>query len=220
MGLQNQSATPGRTNILGAVNTLLMNVGEMPVDSLSNVQVQDARIAEATILELHKEGQTKGWSWNTEHDYPFQKDTATTEIVVPANVMRWVPNPYNYARRFELRGQKVYDRDTRSTKFDDTITEIRADVVWLLDWDSCPEPYNRYATMRAARVFSARTLGNDSLVRFSAADEQAALTELQRMELENNEYNLLTGGRGLSPFPTYQPGFGLLRNLQGGRVIG
>ena len=54
MGLQNQSATPGRTNILGAVNTLLMNVGEMPVDSLSNVQEQDARIAEATILELHK----------------------------------------------------------------------------------------------------------------------------------------------------------------------
>jgi hypothetical protein len=220
MGLENQSVTPGRTTLLGAVNTLLMNVGEMPVDSLSNVQVQDARIAEATILELHKEGQTKGWSWNTEYDYPFQKDVATTEIVVPANVMRWVPNPYEYARRFELRGQKVYDKETRSTKFDDTITEIRADVVWLLPFDSCPEPYNRFATMRAARVFSARTLGNDSLVRFSAADEQAALTELQRMELENNEYNLLTGGRGLNPFPTYQPGFGLLRGMQGGRVIG
>ena len=93
-------------------------------------------------------------------------------------------------------------------------------MVWVLEWDSCPEAFNRYTTMRAARVFSARTLGNDSLVRFSAADEQAALTELQRMELENNEYNLLTGGRGLNPFPTYQPGWGLMRGMQGGRVIG
>jgi hypothetical protein len=220
MGLQNQSRTPGRTTLLEAVNTCLQSIGEMPVDSLNNQQLQDARIAESTILELHREGQLRGWSWNTEYDYPFQRDSASKEIVVPANVVRWVPNPYLYSRRFQLRGQKVYDRDTRTTKFDDTITEIRADVVWVLSFDESPEAFNRYTTMRAARVFSARTLGNDSLVRFSAADEQAALTELQRMELENNEYNLLTGGRGLDPFPTYQPGFGLMRGMQGGRVIG
>ena len=220
MGLQNQSITPGRTTLLEAVNTCLQSIGEMPVDQLNNQQIQDARIAEQVVLELHREGQLRGWSWNTEYDYPFEKDTASKEIVVPANVVRWVPNPYEWARRFQLRGQKVYDRETRTTKFDDTITEVRADVVWVLEWDSCPEAFNRYTTMRAARVFSARTLGNDSMVRFSAADEQAALTELQRMELENNEYNLLTGGRGLAPFPTYQPGWGLMRGMQGGRVIG
>jgi hypothetical protein len=192
----------------------------MPVDNLDGHQLQDARIAESTILELHREGQVKGWSWNTEYDYPFEVDKTTHEIVVPANVVRWIPNPYQWGRRFELRGQKVYDRELRTYKFDPTTTELPADVVWLLSFDECPEPYNRYTVMRAARVFCARTLGNDSLVKYSAADEQAALTQLERMELENNEYNLLTGGRGLAPFPTYQPGFGLLRNMQGGRVIG
>jgi hypothetical protein len=192
----------------------------MPVDSLANQQAQDARIAESTILELHREGQLRGWSWNTEYEYPFSVDKTTREIVVPANVVRWVPNPYEYARRFQLRGQRVYDRELRTYQFPLPTTELAADVVWLLSFDEAPEPFNRFTTMRAARVFSARTLGNDSLVRFSAADEQAALTELQRMELENNEYNLLTGGRGLNPFPTYQPGFGLLRGMQGGQVIG
>jgi len=220
MGLSNQGKTPGRTTLLEAVNVCLQSIGEQPVDSLDNHQLQDARIAESTILELHREGQLRGWSWNTEYDYPFERDAVTKEIVVPANVVRWAPNPYEYARRFQLRGQRVYDRELRTYKFDDFTTEIRADVVWVLSFDECPEPFNRYTTMRAARVFSARTLGNDSMVRFSAADEQAALTELQRMELENNEYNMLTGGRGLNPFPTYQPGFGLLRGARGGRVIG
>ena len=64
MGLANQGVTPGRTKLLEAVNTLLENIGEMPVDTLDNQQVQDARVAERTILEFHREGQLRGWSWN------------------------------------------------------------------------------------------------------------------------------------------------------------
>ena len=59
-----QSATPGRTTLLEAVNTLLMNIGEMPVSSLEDQQIQDARMAQLTLLEFHKEAQTRGWSWN------------------------------------------------------------------------------------------------------------------------------------------------------------
>ena len=65
MGLQNQSITPGRTTLLEAVNTCLQSIGEMPVDQLNHQQIQDARIAEQVVLELHREGQLRGWSWNT-----------------------------------------------------------------------------------------------------------------------------------------------------------
>ena len=54
----NQAKTPGRTTLLDAVNICLENIGEMPVDSLSNQQVQDARVAERTLLEFHKERET------------------------------------------------------------------------------------------------------------------------------------------------------------------
>ena len=61
MGLQNQSAVPGRSTLLDAVNILLENIGEQPINTLEGEQITDARIAERTLLEMHKEGQIKGW---------------------------------------------------------------------------------------------------------------------------------------------------------------
>jgi hypothetical protein len=220
MGLSNQDKTPGRTTLLQAVNVLLENVGEMPVDTLDREQVGDARVAEHTILELHREGQLRAWSWNTEEDYPFEKDVASKEIVVPTNVVRFTVNPYQWDGRFILRGQRVYDRVLRSYKMADDLTEVRAEVVWLLSWDECPEAFNRWVTMRAARVFAARVLGSDSAVKLTAYDEQAAMTELMRMEIDQQRPNSLTGGPGLRPFPTYVAGYGLLRGPAGGHLIG
>ena len=219
MGLANQAVTPGRTTLLDAVNVLLGNIGEAPVDTLENEQVAEARMAERTILEFHKEGQTQGWSWNTEYDYPFQKDLVTQKILVPANVARWVPDPYEYAGRYQLRGQTVYDRENRTSILESSVTEVKAFVVFVLPWDECPEPFNRWTTIRAARVFSDRVLSSDSIFKYTALDEQAALNELRRMESETANHNILTGG--YSPFPTYLPGDGLLgRQFGGGHLIG
>ena len=220
MGLTNQGVTPGRTTLLQAVNAMLTTIGEMPLDSLEREQVGDARIAESTLLELHREGQLRAWCWNTEYDYPFEVDKGTREIVLPANVVRFTVNPYQWDGRFILRGQRVYDRVLRSYKMADDLTEIRAEVVWQLAWDECPEAFNRWVTMRAARVFAARALGSDATVKLAAYDEQAAMTELMRMEIDQQRPNSLTDGPGLRPFPTYVAGYGLLRGTTGGHFIG
>jgi hypothetical protein len=196
------------------VNVCLTNIGEQPVSSLDNEQVQDARIAEATLLEVHKEGQTRGWTWNTEEGFPFEKDKTTHEIVLPANVVNWAPNEYEWAGRLTLRGQRVYDRQARSYQFDETITEVRADVVWLLPWDETPEAYNRWATVRGARIFSDRTLASDSIFKYTMKDEQDALAELLAVENDEAKPNILTGG--FHPFHTYRPGMGLIRRQFGG----
>ena len=216
MGLSNQGRTPGRTTLLEAVCVLLENIGEQPVSTLDNEQIGDARTAERTLLEVHKEGQTEGWSWNSEKQYPFEKDIASSEIVVPANVVSFFPDPYATARRFVLRGQKVYDTWERTTKYDDTITEVYADVVWLLPWHEVPEIFNRWVTIKAARVFSDRVLTNDSLFKYTATDERSARAALESMEHNTNGYNLLTDGYGLSPFPTYTPAMGLVTRRLGG----
>ena len=54
MGLANQSATPGRTTLLEAVNVLLENIGEAPVETLENEQIAEARVAERTLLVAEK----------------------------------------------------------------------------------------------------------------------------------------------------------------------
>lgn len=207
MSLVAQATAQGRTTLLDAVNICLENVGEQPVDNLDNEQIQDARVAQRTVLEVHKEGQTKGWSWNTEYNYPFARDSATGEIKVPEEIVGFSVNRYQYNGRFQLRGQKVYDLLKRTFLIDEQVTELAADVIWLLSWDSVPEAFNRWVTIRAARIFSDRTLGSEQLFKYTAKDEGDAQAELQRIEMEQEQSNMLTGAFA---FPTYQPNTGLM----------
>ena len=207
MSLVAQSTAQGTTSLLDAVNICLENIGEQPVDSLDNEQIQDARVAQRTCLEVHKEGQTKGWSWNSEYSYPFSRDAVTGMIMVPEAVVGFSVNRYQYGGRFQLRGQKVYDLLNRTFVIDDQITELAADVIWLLAWDDVPEAYNRWVTIRAARIFSDRSLGSEALFKYTAKDEADAQAELERIELEQEQSNMLSGPYA---FPTYQPHTGLM----------
>lgn len=214
MPISNQAVTPGRTTLLEAVNTLLAVIGEQPVNTLETQQIVEASMAERTLLEFHKEGQVNGWSWNSEQAYEFTKDNAN-EIVVPTNVVRWAADAYEWAGRFQLRGQRVYDREKRTYSLGSDVTSLKADVVFLLSWDESPEAFNRWVTIRSARVFSGRVLGDSSSFRYTAVDEQAALQALQAVELDQLQANSLTGGPGMRPFPTYSPGLGLLGRNRG-----
>lgn len=214
MDTSEQAQIPGRTTLLEAVNTLLSNIGEAPVDTLEDEQIAEAQTAKRSVLEIHKEAQTRGWGWNTEHGVPYQIQQDRT-LTVPGNLVRWALHPQAYNRRFVLRGQKVYDRETRSYQLGTDVSQVVADVVVLLPWDECPEPFNRYVTIRAARVFSGRLVTDDTLFRFTAMDEQMALAELERMEAENEQPNILWDGPGMDPISTYNPGHGLLRNSTG-----
>ena len=216
-GSRAQSTPQGRTTLLDAVNVCLENIGEQPVDSLADEQIQDARIAKRTILEIHKEGQTRGWSWNTEYNYPFKRDSKTSEIEVPDSVVGFSVNRYKYNGRFQLRGARVYDLLKRTFHIDSQIEELDADVIFLLPWDTVPEAFNRWVTIRAARIFSDRSLGSEALFKYTAKDEADAQAELERIELEQEQANMLTGAYA---FPTYQPNRGLMnRRVSNGYSI-
>lgn len=212
MPIANQAVTPGRTTLLEAVNTLLMVIGEQPVNSIDTQQIVEASMAERTLLEFHREGQSRGWHWNREEGYEFTRD-ARGEVPVPANLLRWVPDHYQFDGRYQLRGQRAYDRQEHTFKID--VATIKADVVWLLSWDECPEVFNRWVTIRSARVFAGRVLGDNSSFQLTAMDEQAARVELERAEMEQEQPNSLTGGPGLRPFPTFSPGLGVLGRNRG-----
>ena len=214
MPISNQAVTPGRTTLLEAVNTLLAVIGEQPVNTLETQQIVEASMAERTLLEFHKQGQVNGWSWNSEQAYEFAKDS-NNEIVVPTNVVSWATDAYEWAGRFQLRGQRVYDRKNRTYSLGSDVESLKADVVFLLSWDESPEAFNRWVTIRSARVFSGRVLGDSSSFKYTAMDEQAALTTLQSVEMDQLQANSLTGGPGLRPFPTYSPGLGLLGRNRG-----
>jgi hypothetical protein len=207
MPAANQAVTPGRTTLLEAVNVLLATIGEAPVATLEDEANAEAVMAERTILEFHKEGQVRGWSWNREGAFRYLRDISTNEIVVPANVVSFAPCQYEHAHRYQLRGLRVYDTQERS--FEHDIPWLEADIVTLLPWDDCPEPYNRWVTIRSGRVFSDRVLSSDSIARYTSEHESKAWAVLLQAEDAQSQPNVLTGGPGLSPFPTFSPGYGL-----------
>ncbi len=204
MGQAAQQLSPGRTTLLEAVNICLATIGEAPVNSLETQQVGEAANAERALFEFHKEGQTEGWSWNREADVPFHRDPDTGELTVPANIVQWAPNRVEWNGRFQLRGTRVYDLQARSYAIGEAT--IYANVVTLLSWDESPEVYNRWTTIRAARVFGNREVGNTTTYQLTQADEDKAWANLLRIDTAQSQPNALTGG---DSWATFRPRLGV-----------
>lgn len=218
MGVANQGMTPGRTTLLEATNICLATIGEAPVNSLDAQQVGEAVQAERTLLEFHREGQTQGWSWNREASVPFQRESTTKGILLPANVVKWAPARLEWNGRFQARGSRVYDTARRSYELPDEIAVLEADIVTLLPWDDCPEVFNRWVTIRAARVFSNRAVGNTTTFQLTAADEDRAWQALLRIDTEQSQPNAITGE---GAWATFQPAMGLgRRRAMGAGLVG
>jgi ribosomal protein L21E len=208
MGLANQAVTPGRTTLLEAVNVCLAVIGEAPINTLENEQVGEAAQAERTLLEYHKEGQTRGWGWNRERGVKFYPDPTTREVLIPPSVVKWAPSRLDWNNRFQARGGRVYDNEGRSYAIPAYVASIEADIVSLLPWNDCPEVFNRWATIRAARVFSNRAVGNTTTYQLTQAEEDQAWADLLRIDTEQSQPNAVTGDEA---WVTFRPVMGLGR---------
>lgn len=178
------------TTELEAVNLLLDVIGESPINSLSNSAVVDAVKAKATLSEISRAVQSKGWHFNTEKDYELVPTVFDNEIQLPANCLRVDSVGKDRLVDVVQRGSRLYDRRKHTFKFDKSLT---VDLVVLLPFEELPEAARYYIAVRAARVFQARSVGSDTLYQFTAQDEQQALTDLKKAEGLTGDYNMFTG---------------------------
>ena len=70
----------GVSTELDAVNSILMSVGETPVNTLT-VQSPEVAIAQKTLRQVCREIQSEGWSYNTENEYPIA--VSYTHLTLP-----------------------------------------------------------------------------------------------------------------------------------------
>ena len=181
------STTP--TTELEAVNLMLDTIGESPISTLQNSAVVDAVKAKSVLSEVSRAVQAKGWHFNTEKSYKLLPGVYDQEIQVPANCMKVDSVAPDNSVDVVHRGSRLYDRLNHTYKFTKSIT---VDMVVLLAFDELPEAARRYIAVRAARVFQSRTVGAESLWRFSAQDESDALADLKQAEGVNGDYNMFT----------------------------
>ena len=63
-------------------------------------------------------------------------------------------------------------------------------LIYLLDFADIPEQAKRYITVRSARVFHDRTLGANTLHKFSQEDEQKSFAVLKQAESQTGDYTM------------------------------
>jgi len=175
------------TSKLDAINSMLIGVGEAPVNTL-NSGLQEAEIAAITLTTVSREVQSSGWTFNTDLKITLVRNTANN-IVVPLNTLQ--VDTLGLKRRYDtdvvLRSGKLYDRTKNTFEFTDN---IEVDIVLLFDFEELPEVARRYITLRAGRKFQENTIGSSEMTQLQYKDEQSALFALRDADSQAADFNI------------------------------
>ena len=182
--------TQTRTSELEAVNTILSTIGESPLNTLSGSLPVDGTIAKNVLSEVSREVQSQGWHFNTHYKVTLSRDT-NNKIPLATNIVRVEVDPRRYSKvSYDIvqRNNFLYNLAKNEETFDTNFQDATA--VYLLPFDEIPEQAKRYITIRSARIFHDRTLGANTIHKFSQEDEAKALSILKQAESHTGDYSI------------------------------
>lgn len=175
------------TTELEAVNSMLDSIGETPISTFEGASVVDVTNARTILARVSRAVQSRGWHFNTEHEYPLIPDVDGF-VDVPANTAKVVVDRLTYTTVDPVqRGTRMYDIKNRTYVFTAT---FNASMVFLLPFDELPEPARYYFFMRAAREFQEASVGSSTLEGFTEKNEQVAHADFTALEQETRKYNM------------------------------
>ena len=195
--------TVAATTELECINIMLAAIGEAPVNSLTGTVPVDVRIAQSTLIEVNKQVQSEGWSFNTEIDVTLTRD-GSNNIPLGTDVLRVDAQTHDHPSIDPIqRGLKLYDRKNNTFVFDE---DIRCTVVYFRSFDELPEQARSYMTIKAARIFVDRFVSDQSLRTYTEGDEIRARSVLMETDLSNADHNMLVGDPSISDaISTFSP---------------
>jgi hypothetical protein len=174
--------TTNATQELPAVNQILQSCGQAPVTTLDQTN-PDVAIAYQTLLEVSREVQAEGWSFNKEYNYEMTPDN-NNEIRIPNNMLQidLSQNAANMDKDVIRRSGKLYDKANHTYTFTD---KVECDITWLFDWVDIPTPIADFITARAASTVSSRIVGDGT--QYQILQQKEAFTRAMAMEYECNQ---------------------------------
>lgn len=179
-----------RTTELEAVNTILSTIGEAPLNTLSGSLPVDGTIAKNVLSEVAREVQSEGFHFNTHYKVTLSRDT-DNKIPLATNVVRVELDPNRESKsNYDIvqRDGFLYNLAKNTEVFDKNFENVK--VIYLLPFAEIPEQAKRYITIRASRIFHDRTLGANTLHKFTLEDEEKALTILRQAETQTGDYTV------------------------------
>ena len=207
--------TTGNTYELKAVNEILASVGQAPVTSLDQTN-PDVAICYDTLMEVSRQVQAEGWTFNTEYNYPIQVNS-DGHVVVTNNMLALdlcigrVENMDRDVVKRTYKGEELlYDKVTHSFEWTDNET-VYCDVVWLFDWQDLPKPIQAFIVSRASVIVSQRIVSDPNL--YQMLQQQEVYLRAQAMEYECNQgdYTYFGHPEGSNYYQSYKPFHALYR---------
>ncbi len=170
-----------RTTELEAVNTILSTIGEAPLSTLTGSLPVDGTTAKNILSEISREVQSAGWHFNCHYKVDLSRDS-NDKIPLGTDVLRVELNDKYDKSSYDVvqRDSYLYNLAKNEETFEQDFTDNT--IIYLLDFIKLPEQARRYITIRAARVFHDRTLGANTIHKFSSEDEARSLAVMRQAE--------------------------------------
>ena len=202
--------TTNATQELPAINQILSSCGQAPVTTLDQTN-PDVAIAYDTLLQVSREVQAEGWTFNKEYHYEFTPDT-DDQILIPSNILqiKLTENSANMDKDGVRRSGKLYDRHNHT--YDWTDDTVECDVVWEFDWVDLPQPIQDFIVARAATFVSQRIVGDDT--QYQMLQQQEAYMRALALEYETQQGQFTFFGHPqghTNYYQSYQPFHALSR---------
>lgn len=176
------------TTKLDAVNMALESIWEAPVSTLEVSGLASVATAVRILDDLTVSVQSRGWAFNTEYDFPINKDS-DGKMPIPLNTLR--VDTWGKDKLIDVvqRGQYLYDRENHTFIF--TQASLNCKVISLLQFEDLPQTAREYIARLAARTFLSKW--QDQPVGQPGVEETLALTNLEDEEADDGDFNVFTG---------------------------
>ena len=187
---------------LPAINQILMACGQAPVTTLDETN-PDVAIAYQTLLEVSREVQSEGWSFNKEAHYEMTPDS-NNEILIANNILQIdLSRSHADDKHAIRRNGKLYDKEHHTDQWTDGAVDC--DIVWLFDWVDLPRPIQDYITARASSITSSRIIGDNT--QYQMLQQKEAYMRAMALEYETSQgdYSFFGKADGSHPYISYQP---------------
>ena len=193
---------------LPAINDILASVGQAPVTTLDQTN-PDVAIAYDTLLNISREVQSEGWSFNNEVHVKFTPD-ANKHIKIPNNILQIdINNDSQHSKETVRRtpagetDAKLYDKVEHTYEW--TEDHIHCDVVYYYDWIDLPRPIQDYIVARSAAIVSQRIVGDPT--QYQMLQQRESWTRAMALEYECNQgdYTYFGHPRGENNYISYKP---------------
>ncbi len=158
------------------------------------IERDEVRLSQLALSDASYAVQSQGWWFNIDQELQLSPDGGGF-IQVPSNTIRCVVSRNECDPGIILRGAKLYDTVKHTAVF---TRPVVCHITTLLLYSDLPDVAQRYIRILAGRAVQFNKNLPVQLPGYTDEDEHNARIEMERAEIENRNYNMMTDSYSVS----------------------